>query len=171
MKRRQSSVPEQWLVTDERFGAGLLKAIRTLPPGSGILVRHHHLTVPERSRLLRQIRQAARLRKLVVVDEAKGRVARVHDSAEMRQAGLSGAALIFLSPLYLTQSHPAWRPLPRMRAAALVRLARVPVIALGGMNAVRFRRIRGLGFAGWAAIDGWRLKSLKSLGQAPKTRP
>jgi hypothetical protein len=40
-----------------------------------------------------------------------------------------------------------------MRFAALARLARCPVIALGGMNPARFRRLRPLGAYGWAAID------------------
>jgi len=42
-----------------------------------------------------------------------------------------------------------------MRAAALIRLAPVPVIALGGMNEAGFRRIERLGFQGWAGIDAW----------------
>lgn len=169
MKRRQTNVPEQWLITDDRLGADLFRTIRRLPSGTGVLVRHHHLSRSHRNRLLRQVRHAARARKLTVVDEAEGRVARAHDAAEMRGAGLAGCALVLLSPLFPTRSHPDWRPLPRMRAAALVRLAKVPVIALGGMDAVRFRRIGGLGFAGWAGIDGWRLKPLKSRDQAPKT--
>ena len=37
--------------------------------------------------------------------------------------------------------------------AALARLARCPVIALGGMNASRFRHLKPLGAYGWAAID------------------
>jgi thiamine-phosphate pyrophosphorylase len=42
-----------------------------------------------------------------------------------------------------------------MRAAALLRLAKSPVIALGGMGERRFRRIQRLGFSGWAGIDAW----------------
>ena len=37
----------------------------------------------------------------------------------------------------------------------IVRTARVPAIALGGMDARRFRQVQRLGFYGWAAIDAW----------------
>jgi hypothetical protein len=42
-----------------------------------------------------------------------------------------------------------------MRAAALVRLCRAKVIALGGMTEKRFCRIERLGFQGWAGISAW----------------
>jgi hypothetical protein len=42
-----------------------------------------------------------------------------------------------------------------MRAAALLRLAKSPVIALGGMNECRFAQIQRLGFSGWAGIDAY----------------
>jgi thiamine-phosphate pyrophosphorylase len=42
-----------------------------------------------------------------------------------------------------------------MRAAALLRLGKSPVIALGGMNERRFAKIQRLGFSGWAGIDAY----------------
>jgi thiamine monophosphate synthase len=36
----------------------------------------------------------------------------------------------------------------------MVRLARAPVYALGGVNARTVRRLRGTGIAGVAAVDG-----------------
>jgi thiamine-phosphate pyrophosphorylase len=63
--------------------------------------------------------------------------------------------LILLSPIFTTRSHPEWKAIPRMQAAALARLAKRRAIALGGMNRRRFRAIQKLGFAGWAGIDGW----------------
>ena len=145
MKRRQTSIPGQWLITDGRL-ADPLEVIRRLPPGAGVLVRDR--------RLLRPIRQLGASRGLQVVAESR-RMVRVHNAREIRQAQLAGADLLLLSPLYPTRSHPRWRALPRMRAAALLRLATVPVIALGGMDDRRFRRVRKLGFAGWAGIDAW----------------
>jgi thiamine-phosphate pyrophosphorylase len=68
---------------------------------------------------------------------------------------LAGAPVIFLSPIFPTRSHPEWPPMRKMRAAALVRLSCVPVIALGGMDAGRFASIEGLGFSGWAGIDAY----------------
>jgi thiamine-phosphate pyrophosphorylase len=102
------------------------------------------------------VRTIARSRGLVVVDEAEGAVARVHDSRELRRALLARNSLILLSPIFPTASHPEWAAIPSMRAAALARLAARRLIALGGMNAQRFARVQRLGFGGWAAIDAFR---------------
>ena len=153
MKRRQTSIPRQWLVADGRLEDELWPALERLPRGSGVLLLYRSL--PERERLAGRLRRIARRRGLVVADEARGDAARVHGIAELRRALARNVPLLFLSPLFETRSHPTWRPLPRARAAVLARLSPVPVIALGGMNATRFRRIERLGFAGWAAIDAW----------------
>lgn len=154
MKPRQS-LPEQWLVTDETMGEDPVTVAARLPLGSGILFRHHGLAHGERRRLLRRLRRIAAARQLTLVDEASGEAARVHDSGEIRRARLAGARLLLVSPLFATRSHPDSRQLSRMRAAALARLASGPVLALGGMNARRFARVKALGFHGWAGIDAW----------------
>ena len=154
MNRRQS-VPRQWLVADHRLGDGLWHALERLPRGSGILVLYRDLPKSERARLVARIRKVARRRKLTVADEAAGEAARVHDLRELRRAAAARVPMLFLSPVFPTRSHPEWRPLPRMCAAAMARLARVPVIAVGGMDSTKFRRIRRLGFHGWAGIDAW----------------
>jgi thiamine-phosphate pyrophosphorylase len=73
---------------------------------------------------------------------------------------LSGVPLVLISPLYPTRSHPGRPAIPRMRAATLARHAKVPAIALGGMDLARFRRVFAVGFAGWAAIDSLRCRAL-----------
>ena len=145
MKRHQNSVPRQWLITDERLGDSF-ELVRRLPRGSAVLVRDQ--------RLLRPIERLSAARRLEVIAESR-RAVRVHNAREIRQAQLGGAEVLLLSPLHPTRTHPEWRPLPRMRAAALLRLAKVPVIALGGMDEQRFRSLQKLGFAGWAGIDAW----------------
>jgi thiamine-phosphate pyrophosphorylase len=60
-----------------------------------------------------------------------------------------------LSPLFATRSHPGARALGLLRFAALSRATRLPVIALGGVDARRFERLRRIGTYGWAAIDAW----------------
>ena len=155
MQRRQSRIPRQWLITDERLGDRLLPAIRRLPLGSGVLLRHRELPKGKRQRLKHTIRRLGRVRKLMLVDEAEGAAVRVHNSREIARAQLEGASLLLLSPVYPTRSHPDWQPLPQMRAVALLRLAKRPVLALGGMNEKRFARVRALGFYGWAGIDAW----------------
>jgi thiamine-phosphate pyrophosphorylase len=155
MSRRQT-VPRQWLVADERLGGDLWRALRGMPRGSGIFILYHGLPRGERARLLRKLRRLARSRQLLLVDEASGNAVRVHRPSELLRAGLARTPLLFLSPVFSTRSHPDWRPLKRQRIGALLRLSRAPVIALGGMNARRFRTVVRLGFAGWAGMDAWR---------------
>ena len=169
MKRRQTRIPRQWLIADDRMGDELLAAVRKLPPGSGVLFLYRDMPPAKRSRLLARLRRIAKRRRVTIADEAAGEAARVHDAREMREAGLERVPLLFLSPVNRTRSHPQWAPLPRMRAAALLRLASAPVIALGGMDARRFAEVRRLGFDGWAGIDAWRLRSLRSRDQAPNS--
>jgi len=154
MKRRQT-VPRQWLIADERTGGELWGAVERLPRGSGILVIHRGLPKSKRAKLLARLRRAARRRGLIVADECAREAARVHNLRELTRAGLRRVPLALLSPIFPTRSHPERKPLPRMRAAALARLARTPAVALGGMNAGRFRRIEPLGFQGWAGISAW----------------
>jgi thiamine-phosphate pyrophosphorylase len=70
---------------------------------------------------------------------------------EIGRANRFGAHALLLSPVHPTRSHPGARPLGRIRSLLLARRATMPVIALGGMTA---RRFRGLPLHGWAAIDG-----------------
>jgi thiamine-phosphate pyrophosphorylase len=155
MQRCQSWLPRQWLIADERAGEALIDIVRRLPHGSGVLLLHHGLAKGKRERLVRTIRRLSRSRRLTLMDEAAGGAARVHNAREMARARLKGGSLILLSPMYPTRSHPDWRPLSRMQAAALMRLARAPVLALGGMDEKRFAQVKALGFHGWAGIDAW----------------
>ena len=154
MTRRQS-LPERWLITDWRMGDGLLTAIRRLPPGNGIVFRAPHLDRAERAKLLGRVRRLAVTRRLQLIEEGPRGAVRVHDAREVRRARLSGARILLVSPIFATRSHPGARPLRRMQAAALARLAGEQALALGGMNARRFRRIGSMGFAGWVGIDAW----------------
>ncbi|RZL59593.1 MAG: hypothetical protein EOP65_02680, partial [Sphingomonas sp.] len=64
----------------------------------------------------------------------------------------AGATWLFVSPVHATRSHPGAAPLGLRRAVALAQGGRR--IALGGMTAARWLRLRRYGFDGWAAIDG-----------------
>lgn len=153
MKPRQS-LPSRWFIVDGR--AAELEAVRRLPRGTGVLVLAHALTAGERRRLAMRIRRAAVPRNLTVVIEHAGQPVRVHDLRELRAALLRRAPIVLLSPLYPTRSHPDWAPIPPMRAAALARLGGRRLVALGGMDEQRFRRVGRLGFIGWAGISAFR---------------
>jgi thiamine-phosphate pyrophosphorylase len=77
----------------------------------------------------------------------------VHDLAELHEAHEAGAAAVFVSPVFATRSHPGCPILGAEGFAALAAEARVPAIALGGMNAARFALLTGA--YGWAGIDAW----------------
>jgi len=163
------------MMTDERQGEGLWAAIGRLPPRSGIVVRHYSLTPTERRTLFERIRSLARRggHMLLLGGDAvtarrwgadgwhgRGRgigfhSAPVHDARELRAAERSGAALLFVSPVYPTRSHPGAPSLGEAGFARLARRASVPVVALGGVNAANAGRLRLLGAYGWAGIDAW----------------
>lgn len=182
MRRRQpQSLPHLWLFTDERVSDDdLIAAIARLPRGSGIVFRHYSHTHIRRYALFRRIRSITRNRHIVMVN-AGPRVGRadgthifarhlahmkmgrarfsgllsvsVHTAGAMVTARRASVDIIFLSPVFPTRSHPGAPTLGPMRFATLARLSRCPVIALGGMNAARYRRLKPLGAYGWAAID------------------
>jgi thiamine-phosphate pyrophosphorylase len=162
-------------MTDERIGARLLPAIAALPRGSGIIFRHYGLSAGERRDLFDQVTIAARRYGHVVVLGGSARDARawraagahgrtaqrhpqlqtapVHSVRERIAAQRAGADLLFVSPIFKTASHPGARSLGRSRFGLMIRGARTPVIALGGMTARKARSLAGMGAYGWAAIS------------------
>lgn len=149
MLRRQI-VPKHWFVATGP-AEDTLHIAATLPRGSGLLLLQS-ISTPQRRRL----RLIARHRRLTIAEEGTGAARRVHGIGELRLALLQATPLILLSPLFETTTHPDWQPLPRMRAAALARLANRRLIALGGMNDRRFAGLAPLGFIGWAGISAFR---------------
>jgi thiamine-phosphate pyrophosphorylase len=147
--RPRQTIPRQWLIIGGE--AAQIEEARKLRRGSGILL----LRDASRSEL-RALRQIARQRDLTVATEGPRSAARVHNVRELRRAMLRRTPIILLSPLFPTGSHPDWEPLRRMRAAALARLGRRNLFALGGMDARKFGRIERLGFRAWAGISAFR---------------
>jgi thiamine-phosphate pyrophosphorylase len=177
MSRRHIALPTLWLMTDERQAHNLWPALERLPRGAGVVIRHYSLPEQERRHLARRIGRIARRRGLVMAfggPEAQARRAGAkavygaalrpsllprlyptHNPREIVNAARIGAALLFLSPVFPTRSHPEARALGAVRFGLIARSARAPVIALGGMTSRRHRRIRALGAQGWAGIDAW----------------
>jgi thiamine-phosphate pyrophosphorylase len=168
--------PSLWLMTDERQGDALWTALAALPAGAGIVFRHYHTDPRERRRLFAAVRRVARARRLVLVlagaarqaaawraDGVHGRnatrtarpllrTAPAHDARELIAAGRAGADRIFLSPVFATRSHPGAGALGPVRFGLMAGRSSA-VIALGGMDARRAKRLQALGSSGWAAID------------------
>jgi thiamine-phosphate pyrophosphorylase len=166
MPRRQP-LPRLWLMTDERQGEKLWTALERLPKGAGVVFRHYGLPPRERRRLFEKLRKVARRRRLLLLvaggglrgDGVHGRrgpgfwSASAHNLNELKSAERLGAGLIFVSPAFATRSHPEARPLGPVRFALLAVQARVPVVALGGVNRSNARRLPHI--YGWAGIDAW----------------
>jgi thiamine-phosphate pyrophosphorylase len=173
MNRRHLALPRVWMLTDERQGEAMWDAIARLPPGAGVVVRHYSLPLADRLAMARRIRADGRFvafagaeddarqagaQAVYGASQRRGPLPRlypVHNRSEIGAAERAGAALLLLSPVFPTRSHPGARTLGPHRFARLAASARKPVIALGGMTSPRFRRLQKLGAEGWAAIDAW----------------
>ena len=178
--------PSCWLMTDERMGGLLWPALEAAAKaGAGIVFRHHRTPTEQRVALAREVSLFARRYDLVLAVSRDIALARhvgadlvhnpeeplenlpfsraVHDEAEAHAARADGAALVFVSPVYPTRSHPGAAAIGEQEAARLAALAGLPAYALGGVTEDKKERLAGLGFDGWAAIDLW-------LGRAERGR-
>ena len=176
MTSRQRPWPRAWLMTDERMGEQLWTAIDRLPiKHSGIVFRHYGMA--NRATLAGRIAEICHRRSLTFAIAGDVELARtlraslvhnpdeqapdlafsrsVHSLAEAGAARAEGAALVFVSPIYPTRSHPGRKPLYRPLAVRIARAASVPAIALGGVNSLKAARLQREGFYGWAGIDAW----------------
>jgi len=178
MTARQRPLPRAWLMTDERMGERLWEAIDRLPiKHSGIVFRHYRTPPADRALLAKRIADICHRRSLTLAIGADANLARtldadflhnptelpvdlafsrsVHSLEQAEAAKADGAALVFVSPVYPTSSHPGRKPLFRPLALRIARAAGAPAIALGGMNAFKSARLEREGFYGWAGIDAW----------------
>ncbi len=89
-----------------------------------------------------------------------------HDSIGLRRASKVVAVAAFLSPIFYTLSHPGRPPLGPVRCAAMVRNAKVAVIALGGITAKKINALRDTGCIGIAGIGFASQKSKIRTGVA-----
>ncbi|MEO7739466.1 MAG: thiamine phosphate synthase [Novosphingobium sp.] len=168
--------PKIWLVSDARNDAVLEQILMKLPRGSGLIFRHNHLGECARRQRFAKLKRLARSRghtmalsaspaearhwgadavygppRQLARGAARFRLVTAHNLRELAQAMRARADAVLLSPVFPTRSHPGQGTLGPVRFRLLAARARVPVIALGGMNA---RRARQLGATRWAAVDG-----------------
>jgi thiamine-phosphate pyrophosphorylase len=177
MRRRHSQrLPETWLFTDPRMGEALWDAIRRLPHGSGLVLRHYDEA--DRTAIARRAARLARRYGHMLVVAGDSRLARAvgaagvhmpdggrptgdvitaasHDRAGLVRARRAGATLAFLSPVFPTTSHPGARTLGTLRFGLMARGTGIAVAALGGITPKRYARMQSLGAQAWGAIDAW----------------
>lgn len=163
-------------MTDPRMGDGLFDAIARLPDGSGVLFRHGNMDRRDRLRLGLAIARLAPRRGLVLGVSGDVSLARqlgaalvhnpsrhpglmpqsrsVHNETEAMAARGAGAAVVFVSPLFPTRSHPGRVALGEAEASRLALMAGGTAVALGGMDEQRFAGL-SKAFHGYAGIDCW----------------
>ncbi|MGH6950174.1 MAG: thiamine phosphate synthase, partial [Vitreimonas sp.] len=142
---------------------------------------YRHFGAPERTRTARRLARIARSRELFLLIGADPELAQrvsadgvhwpqrlaprergsglvtvaAHDAQAVARTESLGADACVLGPVFATRSTSANPPLGLFRASQIARAARVPVIALGGVNAKTAARLTGRGFAGIAAVDAF----------------
>ena len=177
--RVRQTLPDLWLLSDQRNDARLEAALRRLPRRSGFVYRHYHLAAEDRRARFDALATAARrFDHLVLLSSACWNdvhewgsdglygsyqaiagvrpadvlwLAAAHDAAELAIANRHGADGVFLSPVFPTRSHPGAPTLGKAAFLGLAASSDAPVIALGGMDA---EKAAELGWRRWGAIDG-----------------
>ncbi|KLI64574.1 thiamine monophosphate synthase [Aurantiacibacter marinus] len=170
-------LPDMWLLSDERNAQTLGRILRSFSKQIAFVYRHYHLPPSERYAEFRKLSRIARAEGhwVILSDSALTarewgadgiygaplslyprrrellQIATAHNMREIAQANLSGADAVMLSPVFPTRSHPGARTLGSNRWHTLARHAKMPVIALGGMNLEAAWRLKS---PRWAAIDG-----------------
>jgi len=170
-------LPQLWLLSDERNDAVLEDALTNMPRGSGFIYRHYHLSDADRLARFRRLSHLAKSRGhcVILADSALTarewgahgiygapralyprrkdmlQLATAHSLHEIGMANALGADAILLSPVFATRSHPGAPSLGSVRFRMLASHARMPVIALGGMDP---SCAHALQWPCWAAIDG-----------------
>lgn len=177
------ALPALWLLSDSQRLADPRAALRRLPAGSGFIFRHYDqpgreslarelLRICRKRRIIFLLAGDPRMALRVGADGAHFPEALAHQAHTVRsaqpnaivtvaahgargvhRAHRSGADAVLLSPVFATQSHPDAAPLGPVRFARLTCGARLPVIALGGIDPKTARRLKGGGAAGIAGIS------------------
>jgi len=165
------------MMTDERMADRLWEAVARLPVGAGIVFRHYSLPADLRGEMAARLAETAAERGITLAVAGDVRIARqvgatlvhnptsavadlpcsvaVHSLDEALATKAVRPALAFVSPVYVTSSHPDRAPLGPQRAAEIARAIGVPAIALGGMDARKFAALERECFYGWAGVDAW----------------
>jgi thiamine-phosphate pyrophosphorylase len=177
-------IPSLFFLTDPERTPDPVEVMATLPPGSAVVYRAFgSATAEAQGRALRRLAWTQRLIFLVGADAglavrlaADGihlpeRLMRLgprlrqahpawlittaaHGHRAIAAAARLGLDAVLVSVVFASASVSAGAPLGSARFAILARNARLPVIALGGVDTGTVRRLESSGAAGLAAIGG-----------------
>ncbi len=183
-RRAAVHLPPLFLVTDDVRVPDPVAVAKTLPQGSGIILRHRDAQkrsvlaealatlVPERALFLmvagdEELARAVGADGVHFAEAEMGAVAAcrwhhplwcitvaAHSGPALRLAAQAGADAAFFAPLFPTRSHPEKSGFGLTRFRFLAARAPLPVYALGGVTAQNAARLDGAHIAGIAAIEG-----------------
>lgn len=174
------AIPALFFLTDAARTPNPVAIARTLPRGTAVIYRH--FGDAKRREIAAKLARICRQRGLILLIAADPALARsvsangvhwpearaqrragmkletmaAHSPAALRRAARLGMDAAILSPILPTRSASKSAPLGVVRAGQWARAAKLPVIALGGVNAQTARALWGRGFAGLAAVDALR---------------
>ena len=174
LKKNRIKHPYIWFLTDNKKTKYPLKIFEKLPKKSGVIIRDYNnkkIINNEinkwRSRRLLTIIKAGKYSKTLYSDGVhypqwlqSSLIKRnaiksmsVHSGKDIRKSINIRANLVFISPVFETTSHKNRKELGIIKLGLLVKLFKIPVIALGGINNDNVSRLRGLPISGCAGID------------------
>jgi thiamine-phosphate pyrophosphorylase len=174
-------IPALYFFTDPLRTPDPIATAKRLPRGTAIVYRH--FGADDRARVARQLAAVSRSRGMVLLisaDRALSRrvgaagvhwpekrmptqrdhafaieTASAHSAEALARAGAFGADACVLAPVFDTRSASGNAALGLFRASQMARAARLPVIALGGIDEKNARTLIGRGFAGLAAVEAF----------------
>ena len=176
-------LPPLILLTDDQRDADYAEAIRALPLGSAIVIRHRNDAA--RRAMAQKLRDTAlqvNVRFLIANDPALAAdcdadgvhaseaslglipiwrkrnirwliTGAIHATTPVEQ--IRDADALLLAPVFATPSHPRASPLGVEAFEAVARRLRLPVYALGGITSANVEQLAASHAAGIALIGGW----------------
>lgn len=175
-----STLPALFLFTDPERTPDPVETVRGLPPRCGVVYRH--FGAPERLRTARDLHAACEAGSHVLLIAGDPELAAetsadgvhwprwmrmpmrhqlsrhginttsAHGAVEAAKAARAGADIVFLSPVFRSESPSAGRALGVVRAGAIARATPCLVYALGGVTLSTAPHLAGAGIAGIAAV-------------------
>ncbi|MEP3248533.1 MAG: thiamine phosphate synthase [Sneathiella sp.] len=169
--------------TDDQRGMDPLIVADKLPPGTGIIFRHYKSkNRPETAYYLSKICKRRKIMLHIAQDPSLAKAVKAgglhlpeyqiprlplirhrypglkistacHSARSLTLASSLGADMAFLSPVFVTDSHPGKVSLGTMRAALVKQNVPLPVYALGGVHKQNLPQLQALKFSGFGAIS------------------
>lgn len=176
-------LPPLLFLTDKNRQPEPERVIARLPKGSGVILRDYD--APDRADTAARLARLCRRRSILFLVAGDAQLAlsvrahglhlpehqlhhrppvrkptwlvtaAAHSLPAIRKAAALGVDAALVSPIFPTESHPEARPVGVRRLASWIQQVDIPLYALGGIDPVRVRQLKGLGLAGIAGISGF----------------